>query len=247
MGRPPLKASGPMTDADRARRYRRKVARQKKLANPRLKAKQERRSERERLTATKILTLPTKRYGVIYADPEWRFEVWSRLTGMDRAADNHYSTSAADVIKSRDVASIATHDCVLFLWATAPMSPQAFEVMAAWGFTYKTQVVWVKDRVGTGYWFRNQHELLLIGTRGDIPAPAPGTQWPSVVHAPVGRHSEKPAIFYELIEAYYPTLPKIELNARKRRPGWDTWGAETPVLATVSDEQATLLKAGTAP
>jgi N6-adenosine-specific RNA methylase IME4 len=80
--------------------------------------------------------------------------------------------------------------------------------------------------MGTGFWFRIQHEILLVGTKGNVPAPAPGTQWPSVIKAPPGRHSEKPEIFYELIEAYFPTLPKIELNARRARPGWDVWGNE---------------------
>ncbi len=73
----------------------------------------------------------------------------------------------------------------------------------------------------TGYWNRNRHELLLIGTRGNVPAPAMGTQFPSLIEAPVWRHSEKPDFAYEIIETYFPDFPKIELNARKRRPGWD--------------------------
>jgi N6-adenosine-specific RNA methylase IME4 len=111
------------------------------------------------------------------------------------------------------------------------MMPQAFEVMAAWGFTYKSQFVWAKNRMGTGYWNRNKHELLLIGTRGHIPAPAMGTQAASLIEAPVGRHSEKPAVFYEIIERHFPTLPKIELHARGAvaRPGWDVWGLEAPI------------------
>jgi hypothetical protein len=100
-------------------------------------AKKERRAARERELANKQLALPTRKYGVIVADPEWRFEPYSRETGMDRAADNHYPTSALEVIKSRDVASIAADDCVLFLWATAPMLPQALSVMDAWGFEYR--------------------------------------------------------------------------------------------------------------
>ena len=75
------------------------------------------------------------------------------------------------------------------------MLPQALAVMEAWGFEYRTQIIWVKDRIGTGYWFRNKHELLLIGVRGDIPGPAPGSQWPSVIEAPVGFHSAKPEVF----------------------------------------------------
>lgn len=173
-----------------------------------------------------------KRFGVIYADPEWRFEPWSRETGMDRAADNHYPTSPLAVIKSRPVHEIAAHDCALFLWATRPMLPQALAVVEAWGFAYKSCTVWGKRRAGAargpGYIFSDESELLLYATRGKVPAPAPGTQWPSLIIAPVARHSEKPDRFYELIESYFPTLPKIELNARSQRPGWDVWGAEAP-------------------
>ena len=114
-------------------------------------------------------------FGVIYADPPWRFEPYSRETGIDRAADNHYPTMTLDEIKALDVPSIAANDCVLFLWATAPMLTQALEVMAAWGFTYVSQVIWDKDADGHGYWFINRHEILLVGTKGKIPAPAPGT------------------------------------------------------------------------
>ena len=173
-----------------------------------------------------------KRYGVIYADPEWRFEPWSRETGMDRAADNHYPTSPVEAIMARPVNDIAAHDSVLFLWATRPMLPQALRVIEAWGFAYKSCTVWGKRRAGEargpGYIFSDESELLLYATRGDVPAPAPGTQWPSLIIAPVTAHSEKPARFHELIESYFPSLPKIELNARVRRPGWDVWGAEAP-------------------
>lgn len=194
--------------------------------------KKERRTERETELGAKQVALPSRKYGAILADPEWRFEPWSRETGMDRAADNHYPTSALEVIAARDVASIAADDCVLFLWATAPMLPHALIVMGAWGFDYRSHFIWAKDRQGTGYWSRNRHELLLIGVRGDIPAPAPGTQWQSLVEAPVGEHSAKPEKFLELIEQYFPTLPKIELNRRGApRDGWDAWGFETEARA----------------
>lgn len=189
--------------------------------------KKERRAARERILGGIQHALPAKRYGVILADPEWRFEPWSRQTGMDRAADNHYPTSCTEVIAARDVPSIAAPDCVLFLWATAPMLPHALLVMSAWGFDYRSHVIWQKDRIGTGYWFRNAHELLLVGVKGNIPAPAMGTQAHSVIAAEVGAHSAKPESFLELIEEYFPTLPKIELNRRgPARPGWDAWGNE---------------------
>jgi N6-adenosine-specific RNA methylase IME4 len=148
---------------------------------------------------------------------------------LDRAADNHYPTSCTEVIAARDVQSIAARDCVLFLWATGPMTPHALVVMAAWGFDYKAQYVWGKDKVGTGFWNREKHELLLIGTRGNVPCPAPGMQLDSLIMAPRGRHSAKPERFLEMIGSYFPTLPKIELNRRGApRPGWDAWGDEVP-------------------
>ena len=193
--------------------------------------KKAKRTDRERELGAKQKALPDKKYGVIYADSEWRFEPWSRETGMDRSADNHYPTSTLEVIKSRPVETIAADDCVLFLWATAPMMPQAVLVMGAWGFDYKSQTMWRKIRPGvgrgTGYWFINEHELLLVGTRGNVPAPAPGTQWPSVIEAPVGEHSDKPEVFAQMIEELFPTMTKIELNRRgPARPGWSAWGLE---------------------
>lgn len=192
------------------------------------KAKKAARVARERELGAKQVALPARKFGVIYADPEWKFEPYSAETGMDRAADNHYATSELATILARNVQDIAADDCVLFLWATVPMDLEARAVMAAWGFEYKSHFVWNKERVGNGYWNRNKHEVLLVGTRGNVPAPAMGTQWDSVIDAPVGAHSAKPEIFHFLIESYFPTLPKIELNARGvARDGWCAWGNET--------------------
>ena len=80
---------------------------------------------------------------------------YSRVTGLDSAAEAHYPTMTFDAIKALDIALIAADDAALFLWATVPMLPQALEVLAAWGFVYKTHIAWVKDKDGTGYWFRN--------------------------------------------------------------------------------------------
>ena len=146
---------------------------------------------------------------------------------MDRAADNHYPTMTL-----QDICALhppAAANAVLFLWATAPMLPQALEVMAAWGFTYRSCCIWSKDRSGTGYWFRNRHEQLLVGARGKVPAPAPGTQYPSVVLAPTAGHSVKPACFAEMIEAMFPSAARLEMFARRQRPGWDVWGNECAV------------------
>lgn len=194
--------------------------------------KQEARAVRETELGAKQQALPQKKYGVILADPEWRFKPWSEATGMDRAADNHYLTSATDVIAARDVPSIAADDCVLVLWGVAPMLLDALQVMTAWGFAYKTHAIWHKlrsgDGRGMGYWFTGEHELILIGVRGKVVAPATALCG-SIIAAPwQGRHSAKPEIVAELIERAFPTLPKIELNRRgPARPGWDAWGNES--------------------
>lgn len=191
--------------------------------------KKERRASREKVLAAVQTALPDKRYGVILADPEWKHVPWSDQ-GMLKAADNHYPTSPTDEICKRPVQSIAHKDCVLFLWGTVPMLPDALRVMDAWGFTYRSHVMWRKQypgkQQGMGYWFRINHELLLVGTCGHIPCPAPGENWGSVIDAPTRGHSVKPDWQYELIESYFPNLPKIELNARRKRDGWDSWGYE---------------------
>jgi N6-adenosine-specific RNA methylase IME4 len=202
--------------------------------------KLERRETRERELGARQAALPAQRFGIIVADPEWEFEPWSRETGMDRAAGNHYPTSCTKVIADRDVPSIAAADCILWLWATVPMLPHALLVLGAWGFDYRSHYAWVKTNtaeegdlaLGTGYWNRGAHELLLIGVRGHPPAPAPGTQYPSVIHAMVTEHSSKPEIFLRMIEEYYPSLPKIELNRRgPARAGWTPWGNEADAAA----------------
>jgi N6-adenosine-specific RNA methylase IME4 len=172
------------------------------------------------------LPLPNRKFNVILADPGWRFKVRSRQTGLSRSADRHYATDTIEDICAIPVPKITAKDCVLLLWATVPMLPDALKVMAAWGFTYKSSFVWVKDKIGLGFWNRNQHELLLLGTRGHIPAPPPGLRRSSVIQAPRRRHSQKPDEVYELAEAYFPDLPRVELFARAPRDNWCGWGLE---------------------
>jgi len=192
--------------------------------------KGDRRSEREvelaEATRRASKAIGKKIYSVIYADPPWRFEPYSRDSGMDRAADNHYPTMTIGELKELKVP--AASNAVLFLWATNPMLAEALAVMQAWGFTYKSNFVWEKNKAGTGYWNRNKHELLLVGTKGSVPAPAPGEQYDSVIPANRGRHSAKPAAFIEIIDGMFPHLDGVELFARTRHLGWDVWGNEVP-------------------
>lgn len=218
------------------------VAEVRRIKLERQEAKRERRDAREAELAAQQSALPEgKSYGVILADPPWAFEVYSQETGMDRSADNHYPTQSLEWICALPVKNLAAPDCVLFLWTTAPHLRNAMRVLTAWEFEYKSSAVWVKDKFGTGYWFRSQHETLLVATRGNPPAPAQGKQWSSVINAPRGRHSEKPESAYDLIEAYYPNFQKIELFARGSRERWDVWGNEAETVpagnGAVKDEE----------
>ena len=186
------------------------------------------RAGRERDLGTKQTALPDKKFGVIVADPEWRFEPWSRSTGMDRAADNHYPTSCTEVIAARDVPSIAADDCVLWLWATAPMCWRTrFSVMAAWGFDYQAQTMsGTRGVTGTGYWNRNAARTFA----GSVSKAKSQHQHQArsdrrLSRRRVEEHSAKPQMFLEMIEQYFPTLPKIELNRRApAREGWSCLG-----------------------
>lgn len=164
-----------------------------------------------------------RRYPVLLADPPWRYEF---AEADNREIENKYPTLSLDEIKALPVGDVAAEDAVLFLWATSPKLEEAMQVMRAWGFTYRTCMVWVKDRIGMGYYARQRHELLLIGGRGALPVPEPKTRPDSVIEAPRGAHSEKPPIVHELIETMYPEFGRLELFCRDPKAGWAAWGNE---------------------
>jgi N6-adenosine-specific RNA methylase IME4 len=164
------------------------------------------------------------RYPVIYADPPWRYE---HAESRTREIENQYPTMELDEICALPVSEVTPDDAVLFLWATSPKLAEALRVLESWGFTYRTCMVWDKERIGMGYYARQQHELLLIATKGQPPAPAPEARPPSVIRAPRGEHSSKPERFYEIIEAMYGPLPKLELFCRSPRAGWKVWGNQS--------------------
>jgi N6-adenosine-specific RNA methylase IME4 len=159
------------------------------------------------------------RCAVVYADPPWRYD---HNEASSRDIENQYTTMTTAAISALEVP--AGDDSVLFMWATNPKLTEALDVMNAWGFSYRTNMVWVKDRIGMGYYARSQHELLLIGKRGNLPMPDPSSRPASAVTAPRGEHSRKPEVFYELIETMYDGLPLAEMFARQARPGWTAWG-----------------------
>lgn len=176
-------------------------------------------------------------YALILADPPWTFGTWSER-GKGRSAEAHYDCLSLDDIKALPVAGWAAPDAVLLLWATDPLLPRALEVMAAWGFTYKTVgFYWAKLNRhgdlkaqglraffrGLGFWTRANPELCLLGTRGK-PRRRSGAIDKLVV-APRREHSRKPDAIHQRIEGLCAG-PYLELFARATRPGWDGWGQE---------------------
>lgn len=162
-----------------------------------------------------------ERYSVILADPAWEYE-FSETD--NRRIENHYLPSSLEDMKR--LKPPAAEDCVLFMWATPPKLEEAIELMKAWGFKYNTGAVWDKDQIGMGYYFRQQHEHILVGVKGRLELPDPSIREGSVFHAPRGEHSEKPEYIHEIIERMYPMYKKLEMFARKQRGGWDVWGDE---------------------
>lgn len=174
------------------------------------------------------LPMPTRTYSILYADPPWRYE---HASSAVRQIENQYGTMPLESIKN--LAVPAAEDAVLFCWATSPKLAECLEVVDAWGFDYRTCLVWVKDKIGMGYYARQQHELLLVAARGALPTPAPEHRPSSVFYGDRTEHSAKPALVYELIENMYSEYNRepgntefLELFSRQPRSGWDAWGNE---------------------
>ncbi len=162
-------------------------------------------------------------FPVIYADPPWEYD---HPISDSRRIENQYPTMSLDEIMSLPVKDIAADDAILFLWVTTPMLEKGLKVLNAWGFDYRTSMVWVKPSIGPGQWVRQRHEYLLIGVRGDIPTPQGEDKPDSVIEAPREEHSKKPELVYDIIERMYPELPKVELFSRCKRENWTAWGNE---------------------
>ena len=250
----PRDETGQMTPE--AKRLVRQAA--KELRDEKTAEKRRKRAEREAKLGGKIAAHPDEKFGLILEDFEWRFDGYSRETGVDRAADNHYPTSGMDVAlgeRAALVASLAADHCVLGMWCTD--LARGIDALRARGFEFKSYKVWVKNRLcidltpaqrtsiaeiigrdvppaiyvsagapGTGYWGVDEDEIFLIGTKGNPVCPAMGTQGGTVWYEPKREHSVKPECSYEWIEKHFPNTPRIELNARRRRPGWQVWGNE---------------------
>ena len=157
--------------------------------------------------------IPQGKYSVILADPPWKYDI-----NIRGSSDDHYDVMSNEFIEKLKIPS--NDNAVLFMWATAPKLKEAIMVMESWGFTYKTHMVWIKDKIGTGYYFRGQHELLFVGVKGSISIPEEKDRPASVLTSPRTKHSKKPAEIYDIIERMYPNQKYLELFARNTRKNW---------------------------
>jgi N6-adenosine-specific RNA methylase IME4 len=162
-----------------------------------------------------------EKYDVIYSDPPWKYDF---SKSKSRKIENQYETMTLEDIKNLNVPS--ADDSILYLWATAPKLLEALSVMDAWGFEYITQMVWDKEIMGMGYWFRGQHEILLVGRKGKFSPPPASLRISSVYREKRSSHSKKPDAIRNLISSWFPDAKKIELFSRDNTEGWDVWGNE---------------------
>jgi N6-adenosine-specific RNA methylase IME4 len=175
---------------------------------------------------------------VVVADPPWDFQNYSDA-GTLKGADPHYSVMTLDAIKALRVGELARSACLLLLWATECMRPQAHAVMSAWGFEYKTAIIWRKvtrngkPRIGTGYRARTMHEPVLIGTIGN---PKQSAAFPSIFDGVAREHSRKPDEFYELVIKHTPRADRCDLFSRQTREGFAGWGNERGKFDTMIGE-----------
>ena len=169
-----------------------------------------------------VVPLPVGEFDLIYADPPWQYDFSETV---EREIENQYPTMTVDEICGLEVPS--ADKAVLFLWATAPKLLEALRVMKAWGFVYKTHAIWDKQIIGMGYWFRGQHELLLVGTKGGFSPPLPAFRHSSVFSVRRGEHSAKPEEVAVCLEGMFPGARRLEMFARVDRVGWVTWGDHT--------------------
>jgi len=175
-----------------------------------------------------------KKYNIIYADPPWKYNDKMKVkgaTGFIRGAESFYNTMDLKDIKELPIKNITDNNCYLFLWATMPLLQDAFEVIKAWGFEYKTMgFVWVKKTItgknhfGMGHYTRGNAELCLLAIKGKLKRLTGSVR--QIVESEIKRHSEKPEEVRKKIVELYGDIPRIELFARKNTKGWDVWGNE---------------------
>lgn len=178
----------------------------------------------------KQVSMPSDKYRVIYADPPWLYTSGDQHSReeQDTVLGDYYPSMSIAELCNLPIYKLADDNSVLFLWVTSPLLEECFEVIRAWGFDYKTSIVWDKDAHNVGHYVSVRHELLLICTRGSC-KPDNGKLLPSVIKEKRTEHSVKPETFRKMIDEMYPYGKRIELFARKKVDNWEAWGNEPEI------------------
>jgi N6-adenosine-specific RNA methylase IME4 len=194
-----------------------------------------------------LARFPKQRFRTILADPPWQFQNRTGKMAPEHKRLSRYGTMKLDEIVTLPVAQLADDISHLYLWVPNALLPEGLRVMEAWGFSYKSNVVWHKirkdggpDGRGVGFYFRNVTELVLFGIRGkNARTLAPGRRQVNFLATMKREHSRKPDEMYDIVESCSPG-PYLELFARGARPGWAVWGDQAdagyaPTWATYSN------------
>lgn len=187
-----------------------------------------------------------ERFATVLADPPWRFQNRTGKVAPEHRRLSRYGTMSLAEISALPLAQVSAPTTHLYLWVPNALLPEGLQVLSAWGFAYKSNIVWHKvrkdgepDGRGVGFYFRNTTELVLFGVRGkDARTLAPGRSQVNILKTRKREHSRKPDELYDIIQACSPG-PYLELFARGSRPGWTTWGDQAdeyePTWATYAN------------
>ena len=168
--------------------------------------------------------LPKEKYRVVYADPPWKYnDKCENGSIQSGGADAHYPSMSISALCDMPIVDMVEDNAVLFLWVTSPLVYEAFPIIKAWGFTYKTSFVWDKIKHNMGHYNSVRHEFLLVCTRGSCLPDVPKL-FDSVISVERTEHSAKPEDFRKIIDELYPYGKRIELFARRTVKGWDAYG-----------------------
>lgn len=180
-----------------------------------------------------VKAVSNKGYRTILADPPWRFTNRTGKVAPEHKRLNRYDTVSLADIKEIPVSLVSGENSHLYLWVPNALLPEGLEVMAAWGFKYKSNIIWHKvrkdggpDGRGVGFYFRNTTEILLFGIRGHMRTLKPGRSQVNILKTMKREHSRKPDEMYQIIESCSPG-PYLELFSRGKRSGWDVFGNQT--------------------
>ena len=201
---------------------------EKTITQVKKEEKEEKRQQErfEKIEAVKLMQETTEKKddplpSLVLADPPWQYR---HCATNNRKIENHYETAEHDDIVAHKPTT--QKNCLLLLWATAPKLAEAVDLLQKWGFDYRTCAVWDKEMFGMGYWFRGEHELLLVGVKGKVSPPEQSDRISSMFRERRTKHSKKPEGVYEWIERSFPDHVKFEMYCREPREGWQTWGNE---------------------